>query len=72
MREAKKWQNEEYWLPAPVALLATTWSIILKDEGYWVRGVDIKYPEYAPTQADEFEILDLRRWDNCLTGRARR
>lgn len=38
----------------------------LKKKGYWVRGVDIKYPEYAPTDADEFELLDLRRWDNCL------
>lgn len=38
----------------------------LKAEGYWVRGVDIKFPEYEPSAADEFEILDLRRWDNCL------
>lgn len=38
----------------------------LKRQGCWVRGVDIKYPEYAPTEADEFELLDLRRWDNCL------
>jgi GDP-D-mannose 3', 5'-epimerase len=38
----------------------------LKQQGHWVRGVDIKYPEYAPTDADEFELLDLRRWDNCL------
>ena len=38
----------------------------LKDEGYWVRGVDIKRPEFAPTNADEFELLDLRRWENCL------
>jgi GDP-D-mannose 3',5'-epimerase len=38
----------------------------LKKEGLWVRGVDIKYPEYEPSPADEFEILDLRRWDNCL------
>lgn len=38
----------------------------LKQLGYWVRGVDLKYPEYEPTMADEFEILDLRRWDNCL------
>jgi len=38
----------------------------LKREGYWVRGVDLKYPEYNPTEADEFELLDLRRWDNCL------
>lgn len=38
----------------------------LKEEGYWVRGVDIKRPEFAETRADEFELLDLRRWDNCL------
>lgn len=38
----------------------------LKKKGYWVRGVDIKYPEFAITDADEFEILDLRRWDECL------
>jgi GDP-D-mannose 3',5'-epimerase len=38
----------------------------LKDKGYWVRGADLKYPEFADTDADEFEILDLRRWDNCL------
>jgi GDP-D-mannose 3',5'-epimerase len=38
----------------------------LKQRGYWVRGVDIKYPEYTDVDADEFEILDLRRWDSCL------
>ncbi len=38
----------------------------LKNEGYWVRGVDLKYPEYTSVDADEFEILDLRRWDSCL------
>jgi nucleoside-diphosphate-sugar epimerase len=38
----------------------------LKQRGYWVRGVDLKYPEYNKTDADEFEILDLRRWDACL------
>ena len=38
----------------------------LKGQGYWVRGVDLKLPEYKPTDADEFELLDLRRWDNCL------
>lgn len=38
----------------------------LKGEGCWVRGVDVKYPEFSDTDADEFEILDLRRWDNCL------
>lgn len=38
----------------------------LKAEGHWVRGVDVKLPEYTEVDADEFEILDLRRWDNCL------
>lgn len=38
----------------------------LKQKGYWVRGVDIKHPEFSETDADEFEILDLRRWDACL------
>ncbi len=38
----------------------------LKQEGHWVRGVDIKLPEFAASDADQFEILDLRRWDACL------
>jgi nucleoside-diphosphate-sugar epimerase len=38
----------------------------LAARGYWVRGVDLKHPEFEPTVAHEFEILDLRRWDNCL------
>lgn len=37
----------------------------LKERGYWVRGVDIKLPEFSATDADEFELLDLRRWENC-------
>jgi nucleoside-diphosphate-sugar epimerase len=40
----------------------------LVDEGYWVRGVDIKYPEYEPSPSHEFELLDLRRFDNCLVA----
>ena len=32
----------------------------LKREGYWVRGVDLKYPEFSPTEADDFIIGDLR------------
>src|SRR5690554_4305960 len=38
----------------------------LKARGYRVRGVDLKLPEYEPTAADEFELLDLRRRDSCL------
>jgi GDP-D-mannose 3',5'-epimerase len=39
---------------------------LLKQNGYWVRGVDLKYPEYTEVDADEFELLDLRRWDSAL------
>jgi GDP-D-mannose 3', 5'-epimerase len=37
----------------------------LKKEGYWVRGVDLKYPEFEPTVADEFIIGDLREQSVC-------
>lgn len=42
----------------------------LRSEGYWVRGVDIKCPEYEASAAHEFRLLDLRRWDNCLLATA--
>jgi len=32
----------------------------LKREGFWVRGVDLKYPEFEATEADDFMIGDLR------------
>jgi GDP-D-mannose 3',5'-epimerase len=38
----------------------------LKSEGWWVRGVDIKRPEYEGTAADEFLLLDLRTIETCL------
>lgn len=38
----------------------------LKGDGHWVRGADIKMPEYEATAADEFALLDLRNFDNCL------
>jgi nucleoside-diphosphate-sugar epimerase len=37
----------------------------LKRDGYWVRGVDIKAHEFAPTQADEFLLRDLRDIEDC-------
>ncbi len=42
----------------------------LKAEGYVVRGVDLKYPEFAPTEADEFILGDLRlaaTWESVLS-----
>ena len=32
----------------------------LRKEGYWVRGVDLKYPEFSKTEANDFIIGDLR------------
>lgn len=37
----------------------------LKQEGFWVRGVDLKYPEFSETAADDFVIGDLRDQDTC-------
>ena len=37
----------------------------LKSEGCWVKGVDLKYPPYAETQADDFIIGDLRDPNVC-------
>lgn len=37
----------------------------LKAEGFWVRGVDIKIPQYEPSPADEFLLADLRFFENC-------
>jgi GDP-D-mannose 3', 5'-epimerase len=37
----------------------------LKREGLWVRGVDLKFHEYADSQADDFVIGDLRDQDFC-------
>jgi len=37
----------------------------LKKEGFWVRGVDLKYPEFSQTEADDFVICDLRDASLC-------
>jgi GDP-D-mannose 3',5'-epimerase len=38
----------------------------LVDRGYWVRGADIKPPQFEPSPAHEFELQDLRRAESCL------
>jgi nucleoside-diphosphate-sugar epimerase len=41
----------------------------LRDEGFWVRGVDLKYPEFRPSAADDFVVGDLRdaqTWEKIL------
>ena len=46
----------------------------LKKEGYWVRGVDLKYPEFSGQtgpfdgDADEFLLLDLRNKTECISA----
>jgi GDP-D-mannose 3',5'-epimerase len=40
----------------------------LKGEGFWVRGVDLKFPEYSATEADDFIIGDLRKHDVCCAA----
>lgn len=40
----------------------------LQKKGYWVRGVDIKNPEFEKTTASEFLLLDLRREENCFAA----
>ena len=37
----------------------------LKKEGLWVRGVDLKRPEFGPSAADDFQVLDLRDQKSC-------
>lgn len=37
----------------------------LKRDGYWVRGADLKYPDFGETAADEFAICDLREQEQC-------
>jgi GDP-D-mannose 3',5'-epimerase len=38
----------------------------LKRQGYWVRGADVKKPEFRETGADEFLVRDLRVLENCI------
>ena len=40
----------------------------LKDEGYWVRGVDLKLPDFESSLADEFHLQDLREFEACAAA----
>lgn len=42
----------------------------LKSEGFWVRGVDIKWPEFSKTEADNFLPFDLREKEKCTIALA--
>lgn len=41
---------------------------LLKKQGHWVRGADLKKPLYAPTAADEFMVVDLREWESAFAA----
>src|ERR1700756_1209153 len=44
----------------------------LKKDGYWVRGADLKVPDFSPTAADDFLVVDLRErqsWERILDVR---
>jgi len=40
----------------------------LREQGYWVRGIDVKYPEFGVSCADEFYLLDLRYQENAIAA----
>src|SRR3954462_4647374 len=42
----------------------------LKANGYWVRGADIKEPEFEESAADDFMRIDLRNYDQCRAATA--
>ncbi len=44
----------------------------LKREGFWVRGVDMKYPRFSETEADDFIVGDLRDMSVCREAVDRR
>ena len=38
----------------------------LKSEGHWVRAIDVKYPDFEESAADDFMLADLRHFESCL------
>jgi nucleoside-diphosphate-sugar epimerase len=40
----------------------------LREAGYWVRGADVKPPEYEESEANDFRVCDLREWEACLAA----
>ncbi len=42
----------------------------LRAQGHWVRGVDLKHPEFCGSEANEYELLDLRRSEDCVRATA--
>ncbi|MFH1036995.1 MAG: NAD-dependent epimerase/dehydratase family protein, partial [Patescibacteria group bacterium] len=66
MEDNKKNMSEKILVTGAGGFIGHHLVRFLKKKGYWVRGVDIKYPEFSSKdEADEFLILDLRDPKNC-------
>lgn len=59
-------QNEKILVTGAGGFIGHYLVKYLKEKGYWVRGVDIKYPEFEPPAADDFKLLDLRDFSACM------
>jgi hypothetical protein len=57
-----------YWLTGAGGFIGHHLITYLKERRHWVRGVDHELPEFTEPDADEFEILDLRRRDDALVA----
>jgi GDP-D-mannose 3',5'-epimerase len=58
--------RERVLVTGPGAFIGHHLVARLKRRGYWVQGLDLKRSEYTPIDAGRYELLDLRRWDECL------
>ena len=38
----------------------------LKAAGFWVRGIDVRFPPFAPSPADDYRLIDFADWRGCL------
>ena len=59
-------RNEKILVTGAGGFIGTHLVAYLKERGYWVRGADLKYPEFSRTRTDDFLLLDLRELGNCL------
>ncbi len=60
--------NEKILVTGAGGFIGTHLVAYLKERGYWVRGADLKYPEFSQTPVDDFRLLDLRELGNCLAA----
>ena len=66
IKEAEVTQNKKILVTGAGGFIGHHLVKYLKEKGYWVRGVDIKNPEFEETFADDFRLLDLREFENCM------